>query len=63
MTKGKRELIEPHQGDKRYVKRAEKGRIAESDEVSRSLASDVRQHAKTVVKPGHGDRGDQAREK
>lgn len=32
----KRELIAPH-GDMRYVRRDEKGRIKESDDVSRSL--------------------------
>ena len=54
----KRELIEPHPGDKRYVRRDEKGRFDEVDDVGRSLSQDVRQHAKTVVKPGQGDRGD-----
>lgn len=57
----RRELIEPHKGDKRYVKRGESGRFSESDDVGRSLAQDVKQHAKTKVKPGYGDRGDQAR--
>lgn len=54
----RRELIEPHKGDKRYVRRDEKGRFAEVDDVGRSLARDVRQHAKTIVKPGQGDKGD-----
>ena len=54
----KRELIEPHKGDKRYVRRDEKGRFNESDDVGRSLAQDQRQHAKTESKPGQGDRGD-----
>lgn len=58
MTKSKRELIEPHPGDKRYVRRDEKGRIVESDDVSRSLSRDVREKAKTKTKPGQGDRGD-----
>ncbi|GAP66331.1 hypothetical protein MBSD_n1638 [Mizugakiibacter sediminis] len=58
MSKGKRELIEPHKGDKRYVRRDEQGRFVESDDVSRSLSQDVRQHAKTVAKPGQGDSGD-----
>lgn len=58
---GKRELIEPHKGDKRYIRRDEKGRITESDDVSRSLSQDVRKSAKTTVKPGHGDEGDQKR--
>lgn len=54
---GKRELTEPN-GDKRYVRRDEKGRISESDDVGRSLSQDARQHAKTKTKPGQGDRGD-----
>jgi len=55
-----RELIEPHKGDKRYIRRDEKGRIKESDDVGRSLAADRRVKAKTVAKKGEGDRGDQA---
>ena len=54
----KRELIEPHKGDKRYVRRDDHGRFQESDDVGRSLAADRRQKAKTVAKPGEGDRGD-----
>ena len=53
----KRELIAPR-GDKRYIRRDEKGRIKESDDVSRSLSQDRRKKAKTVAKPGQGDRGD-----
>lgn len=52
-----RELISPN-GDKRLVRRDSKGRFAQSDDLSRSLAQDVRQHAKTESKPGQGDRGD-----
>jgi hypothetical protein len=58
---GRRELIEPHKGDKRYVRRDEKGRFDEVDDVGRSLAQDVRRQAETVVKPGQGDRGDRKR--
>jgi hypothetical protein len=54
----KRELIEPTPGDKRYVRRDDKGQFAESVEVSASLAQDVRKHSKTVAKPGQGDKGD-----
>ena len=57
---GKRELIET-KGDKRYVRRDAQGQFAESDDVSRSLSQDARAHAKTAVKPGHGDKGDQKR--
>jgi hypothetical protein len=56
----KRELIEPN-GDKRYIRRDEKGRIKESDDVGRSLAQDVRRSAKTKVPAGQGDKGDQKR--
>jgi hypothetical protein len=54
----KRELIEPHPGDKRYIRRDEQGRIAESDDVSRSLSQDQRKKASTTAKKGQGDRGD-----
>jgi hypothetical protein len=53
----KRELIDTGT-DKRYVRRDEKGQFEESDDVGRSLAQDVRQHAKTTVKSGQGDKGD-----
>jgi hypothetical protein len=56
-----RELIEPNDGDKRYVRRDEKGQFTESqDDVGRSLAQDQRTDAKTEVKKGQGDRGDRA---
>lgn len=58
MPAKKRELIEPHPGDKRYIRRDDKGRIKESDDVGRSLAADRRVKAKTVSKPGQGDKGD-----
>jgi hypothetical protein len=55
----RRELIEPHEGDKRYVRRDETGRLTEDQvDVGRSLAADRRQHTKTPAKPGQGDRGD-----
>ena len=57
---GKRELIEPN-GDKRLVRRDENGRFSESDDVGRSLTADRRTKAKTVSKPGQGDKGDRAR--
>jgi hypothetical protein len=60
MSAKKRELIEPHEGDKRYIRRDDKGRIKESDDVGRSLAADRRVKAKTVSKPGQGDKGDRA---
>lgn len=56
----KRELIEPHKGDKRYVRRNKKGQFNEVDDVGRSLAADRRRKAKTVSKSGQGDKGDRA---
>jgi hypothetical protein len=56
-----RTVIEPHKGDKRYVRR-KKGKFTKSqDDVGRSLTSDRRQHAKAQVKSGEGDRGDRRR--
>ena len=40
----KRELLAPR-GDKRYIRRDAKGRIKESDDVSRSLSQDRRRKA------------------
>ena len=57
MAKGKRELIDTGT-DKRYVRRDEKGRFDEVVDVGKSLAQDQKRQAKTVVEPGHGDKGD-----
>ncbi len=54
----KRELIDTGT-DKRYVRRDDDGQFKESDDVGRSLGQDVREHAKTEVEKGQGDRGDQ----
>ncbi len=59
---GDRELIDTGT-DKRYVRRNDDGTFKESDDVGRSLSQDVKKHAKTVVKPGRGDEGDQKRRK
>jgi hypothetical protein len=59
-TSSKRELIDTGT-DKRYVRRDAKGQFKESDDQGRSLAQDVKREAKTTVKPGQGDRGDQKR--
>lgn len=56
----KRELIDTGT-DKRYVRRDDKGQFKESDDQGRSLAQDVKRDAKTTVKSGQGDRGDQKR--
>jgi hypothetical protein len=54
---GERELIAPN-GDKRLVRRDARGRFTESDDLGRSLAQDVRKHAKDEAPRGQGDRGD-----
>lgn len=53
----KRELIDTGT-DKRYVRRDEKGQFKEVVDVGRSLSQDVKKKAKTVAKPGEGDKGD-----
>ena len=55
---GKRELIEPHPGDKRFVRRDAEGQFKESDDVGKSLAADRRQHSATDAPKGQGDKGD-----
>ena len=57
-SSSKRTLIEPHPGDKRYIRRDKKGRIKESVDVGKSLSADRRRHSKTKAKPGRGDKGD-----
>ena len=44
--------------DKRYVRRDEEGRFKESDDVGRSLKTDIRRKAQNKAKKGEGDRGD-----
>jgi hypothetical protein len=58
---GKRELIVPHKGDRRYVRRDAQGRFAEVEDAGRSQTQDRRRQAKAVSKPGYGDRGDRKR--
>lgn len=55
---GKRTLIEPHQGDRRYVRRNKQGEFKTEVDVGRSLAADRRTKSKTKVGKGQGDRGD-----
>lgn len=58
----KRELIEPHEGDKRYIRRDAAGRFTEDQsDVGRSLRADRRSTSKTSVPKGMGDRGDRKR--
>ena len=60
----KRELIEPNEGDKRYVRRDENGRVTDDQvDVGRSLAAEARTRGKPTkhtVEKGQGDKGDQA---
>jgi hypothetical protein len=54
--------IEPHKGDKRSVRRDEKGLFTKNQvDEGKSLTADRRQHAEAVVKHGEGDRGDEKR--
>jgi len=59
-SSARRELIDTGT-DKRFVRRDERGRFTESDDVGRSLSGDVKRHAKTEVPPGQGDKGDRKR--
>jgi len=54
----KRTLIEPHKGDRRYVRRNKKGEFKTEVNVGRSLAADRRHKSKTKAGKGQGDRGD-----
>ena len=55
---GKRELVEPHKGDKRYVRRDDEGKFSEVEDVGRSLSQDQKRKAATPSKHGQGDKGD-----
>lgn len=54
----KRTVIEPHRGDRRYVRRNKKGEFTKEVSVGRSLAADRKRKAKSKVKKAQGDRGD-----
>jgi hypothetical protein len=57
----KRELIDTGT-NKLYVRRNERGTsFTEVVDVGRSLSQDRRRKARTVAKPGQGDRGDRRR--
>ena len=58
---GKRELVEPTPGDKRYVRRDAKGQFKEVDDVGRSLSADRKRKAKSTTSSGQGDKGDRKR--
>jgi hypothetical protein len=60
----KREQIQPQEGDKRYIRRDAEGEFTDDQvDVSRSLAADNNQKAKTNVSKGQGDRGDHRKQK
>ena len=61
-SSSKRTTIAP-KGDKRYIRRDEKGRIKESDDQGRSLSQDRKRQAKTKAEAGQGDKGDRAPKK
>ena len=64
MPARKRELIEPHEGDKRYIRRDDQGRFTNDQvDVGRSLSQDNNQRAKRNVPEGQGDKGDRRRKK
>lgn len=62
MAATKRTTIEPHKGDKRYVRRNSNGEFTDDQaNVGKSLAADRRTKAKTIVPKGQGDAGDTKR--
>ena len=52
-----RSALAPHERDKRYIRRDERGRINESEDVSRSLSGRA-QTGEGVSQPGQADKGD-----
>jgi len=58
---GKRELIEPNKGDRRFVRRDSAGRFKEVEDAGRSMTQERKRQAKNESKPGYGDRGDRKR--
>jgi hypothetical protein len=60
MAEDERELIEPNEGDKRFVRRDEEGKFKESDDLNRSLSQDQKRDAKTESTAGQGDKGDRS---
>lgn len=58
----KREIIQPHGNDKRYIRRDKEGEFTSQQvNVGKSLSADRRRKSKTIVPKGQGDRGDQER--
>jgi len=57
----KRAVLQPHKGDRRYIRRNKAGQFKKEVNAGRSLAADRRRKAKTKVAKGQGDRGDTKR--
>jgi len=58
----KREVIQPHGNDQRYIRRDKEGQFTSQQvNVGKSLSADRRSKSKTIVPKGQGDRGDQKR--
>uniref|UniRef100_Q01R91 Uncharacterized protein n=1 Tax=Solibacter usitatus (strain Ellin6076) TaxID=234267 RepID=Q01R91_SOLUE len=58
----KREVIQPHGNDKRYIRRDKEGQFTSQQvNAGKSLSADRRSKSKTIVPKGQGDRGDQKR--
>jgi hypothetical protein len=59
MSVQKRERIEPHEGDKPYIRRDDDGQFTNDQvDVGRSLSQDNNQRAMRTVPSGQGDKGD-----
>jgi hypothetical protein len=57
LMSNERELIDTGT-DKRYVRRDDEGKFKDSDDQSRSLGQDVKQHSGTKKPENQGDKGD-----
>jgi hypothetical protein len=55
---GKRDLVRRPKASS-YAKRTARGRFKEMDDVGRSQKADKRRKAKTTVRSGYGDQGDE----
>ena len=54
-------MLQPRQGDRRFVRRNERGQFKEEVNVGHSLTAHRRRKARTKVKARQGDRGDVSR--
>ena len=55
----KREVSEPHKGDKRYARRDAQGQFKKPGQCRTLAGADRRSKSKTVAPKGQGDRGNQ----